>query len=263
MTEKKSDVKEISVEQKLKALYDLQCIMSQIDKIKILRGELPREVQDLEDEIIGLQTRIQNFNKDCETLTLEIGKLQESIRVSQENMARYKEQMDNVRNNLEYEHLSREVSYEELNVKAYEKKIREFEGSIKYKLEEQDKANILLAEKAKDLEDKKAELDSIIVSTKKEEEELREQAKSLEAFIEPRLLAAFKRIRKNAMNGLSVVYIQRDACGGCFNKIPAQRQLDIRLRKKIIVCEHCGRIIIDPELAGVIIEEEPAPVKKR
>ena len=173
MAEKKSDVKEISVEQKLKALYDLQCIMSQIDKIKILRGELPREVQDLEDEIIGLQTRIQNFNKDCETLTLEIGKLQESIRVSQENTARYKEQMDNVRNNLEYEHLSREVSYEDLNIKSYEKKIREFEGSIKYKLDEQDKANVLLAEKAKDLDDKKSELDSIIVSTKKEEEELR------------------------------------------------------------------------------------------
>ena len=121
-----------------------------------------------------------------------------------------------------------------------------------------------MAEKAKDLDDKKSELDSIIVSTKKEEEELREQAKSLEAFIEPRLLAAFKRIRKNAMNGLGVVYIQRDACGGCFNKIPAQRQLDIRLRKKIIVCEHCGRIIIDPELAGVVVEEAPAaPTKRR
>ncbi len=261
MTEK---TKEISVEQKLKALYDLQCIMSQIDKIKILRGELPREVQDLEDEIIGLQTRIQNFTKDCESLTLEIGKLQESIRVSQESMARYKEQMDNVRNNLEYEKLSREVSFEELNIKAYEKKIREFEGSIKYKLDEQDKANVLLAEKAKDLDDKKSELDSIIVSTKKEEEELREQAKNLEVLIEPRLLAAFKRIRKNAMNGLGVVYIQRDACGGCFNKIPAQRQLDIRLRKKIIVCEHCGRIIIDPELAGVVVEEAPAaPTKRR
>jgi predicted nucleic acid-binding Zn-ribbon protein len=172
--------------------------------------------------------------------------------------------MDNVRNNLEYEHLSREVNFEELNIKSYEKKIREFEGSIKYKLDEQDKANALLAEKAKDLDDKKAELDSIIVSTKKEEEELREQAKGIEALIEPRLLAAFKRIRKNAMNGLSVVYIQRDACGGCFNKIPAQRQLDIRLRKKIIVCEHCGRIIIDPELAGVVVEEAPAaPTKRR
>ena len=260
MTEK---TKEISVEQKLKALYDLQCIMSQIDKIKILRGELPREVQDLEDEIIGLQTRIQNFNKDCESLKLEIGKASEAIKVSQESVARYKEQMDNVRNNLEYEHLSREVNFEELNIKSYEKKIREFEGSIKYKLDEQDKANALLAEKAKDLDDKKAELDSIIVSTKKEEEELREQAKGIEALIEPRLLAAFKRIRKNAMNGLSVVYIQRDACGGCFNKIPAQRQLDIRLRKKIIVCEHCGRIIIDPELAGVVVEEAPAPTKKR
>ena len=261
MTEK---TKEISVEQKLKALYDLQCIMSQIDKIKILRGELPREVQDLEDEIIGLQTRIQNFNKDCESLKLEIGKASEAIKVSQESVARYKEQMDNVRNNLEYEHLSREVNFEELNIKSYEKKIREFEGSIKYKLDEQDKANALLAEKAKDLDDKKAELDSIIVSTKKEEEELREQAKGIEALIEPRLLAAFKRIRKNAMNGLSVVYIQRDACGGCFNKIPAQRQLDIRLRKKIIVCEHCGRIIIDPELAGVVIEEAPAaPTKRR
>ncbi len=261
MTEK---TKEISVEQKLKALYDLQCIMSQIDKIKILRGELPREVQDLEDEIIGLQTRIQNFNKDCESLKLEIGKASEAIKVSQESVARYKEQMDNVRNNLEYEHLSREVNFEELNIKSYEKKIREFEGSIKYKLDEQDKANALLAEKAKDLDDKKAELDSIIVSTKKEEEELREQAKGIEALIEPRLLAAFKRIRKNAMNGLSVVYIQRDACGGCFNKIPAQRQLDIRLRKKIIVCEHCGRIIIDPELAGVVVEEAPAaPTKRR
>ena len=230
--------------------------MSQIDKIKILRGELPREVQDLEDEIIGLQTRIQNFNKDCETLTLEIGKLQESIRVSQENTARYKEQMDNVRNNLEYEHLSREVSYEDLNIKSYEKKIREFEGSIKYKLDEQDKANVLLAEKAKDLDDKKSELDSIIVSTKKEEEELMARSKESEQLIEERLLTAYKRIRKNARNGLAVVQIERDACGGCFNKIPPQHQLDICMHKKIIVCEYCGRILVDQEIVDLYKNDE-------
>ena len=252
MAKKKVEATEISVEERLKALYTLQTIMSEIDKYTILRGELPGEVQDLEDEIMGLQTRLQNYETEISNLQAEIVKYNEAIATSTANRARFQEQLNNVRNNREFDHLSKEVEYESLEIELAEKRIRECNAMIERKKEEQEKTNANINEKNTILTEKKEELDSIIVETKQEVERLREEAKNIETKIEPRLLQAFKRIRKNARNGLAVVYIERDACGGCFNKIPAQRQLDIRLRKKIIVCEHCGRILVDPELAGVV-----------
>ncbi len=252
MAEKKVEATEISVEERLKALYTLQTIMSEIDKYTILRGELPGEVQDLEDEIMGLQTRLQNYETEISNLQAEIVKYNEAIATSTANRARFQEQLNNVRNNREFDHLSKEVEYESLEIELAEKRIRECNAMIERKKEEQEKTNANINEKNTILTEKKEELDSIIIETKQEVERLREEAKNIETKIEPRLLQAFKRIRKNARNGLAVVYIERDACGGCFNKIPAQRQLDIRLRKKIIVCEHCGRILVDPELAGVV-----------
>lgn len=248
--EKKVAEKELSVEDKLRALYQLQTMLSEIDKIKTLRGELPLEVQDLEDEVAGLQTRVQNFQLDSKDLEAAIG--QQKIKISDANalVEKYKEQLENVRNNREFDSLTKEVEFQGLEVELAEKRIREFSAELKQIGEEIQRNKSLLEERKIDLQSKKEELDEIVSETRLQEEQLREKAKQIETNIEPRLLTAFKRIRKSARNGLAVVYIQRDACGGCFNKIPPQRQLDIKLRKKIIVCEHCGRIMIDPQLAG-------------
>jgi len=244
-------MEDLSVEQKLTNLYKLQTTLSEIDKIKTLRGELPLEVQDLEDEVAGLQTRIQNFSLDIKEIDTTIG--QQRIKITDSNtlINKYKEQLDNVRNNREFDSLSKEIEFQGLEVELAEKRIREFTSESKAINEEIVKSKKALEERQIDLRSKKEELNGIISETKIQEEQLRDKAKQLETTIEPRLLAAFKRIRKSARNGLAVVYIQRDACGGCFNKIPPQRQLDIKLRKKTIVCEHCGRIMIDPQLAGV------------
>lgn len=243
--------KEITVEEKLKALYELQKAVSQIDEIKILRGELPLEVQDLEDEIIGLTTRMENFETEIADIIATIASKKVEIEESRIKIARYKEQQDNVRNNREYDNLSKEIEFQTLEIELCEKRIREYSAGLEAKQADQKTSADQLSERKLDLEQKKGELNEIVSETKQEEEKLREHAKEIEALIEPRLVTAFKRIRKNARNGLAVVYVQRDACGGCFNKIPAQRQLDIRLRKKIIVCEYCGRILVDQELAGV------------
>ncbi|MDR0686957.1 MAG: C4-type zinc ribbon domain-containing protein [Dysgonamonadaceae bacterium] len=242
---------DLSVEQKLFNLYNLQSILTEVDKIRTLRGELPLEVQDLEDEVAGLNTRIQNFQLDRKDIDTSIG--QQRIKITDANalIAKYKEQLDNVRNNREFDNLSKEIVYQGLEVELAEKKIREFTARAKAIAEEITKCRGMLEERNADLKIKKQELNEIISETKIQEEQLREKARKLEVTVDPRLLAAFKRIRKNAGNGLAVVYIQRGACGGCFNKIPPQRQLDIKLRRKTIVCEHCGRILIDPQLAGV------------
>lgn len=253
-TELKTE-KEITVEDKLKALYDLQKAVSKIDEIKILRGELPLEVQDLEDEIIGMNTRMENFDSEVADITETIASKKIEIEESRMKIARYKEQQDNVRNNREYDNLSKEIEFQSLEIELCEKRIREFTAALEVKQADQKITAEHLAERKLDLQQKKGELNEIVSETKQEEEKLREHAKEIESFIEPRLLTAFKRIRKNARNGLAVVYVQRDACGGCFNKIPAQRQLDIRLRKKIIVCEYCGRILVDQELAGIIVAQ--------
>lgn len=243
--------KEYTVEEKLKTLYELQTMLSEVDRIKTLRGELPLEVQDLEDEIAGLETRVQNFYKDIEELASAIATKKLEIQNAQTLIEKYTAQQDNVRNNKEFDFLTKEIEYQNLEIALCEKRIREFSIQEKSRTEEVENCKSLLNDRSQDLADKKNELDEIVSETKQDEEKLRERAKKLELQVDPRLLTAFKRIRKNARNGLAVVYIQRGACGGCFNKIPPQRQMDIKLRKKIIVCEYCGRIMIDPELAGV------------
>jgi len=253
-TESKTDIKDISVEKKLKALYDLQTVNSEIDRIKILRGELPLEVQDLEDEIAGLQTRIQNYKEEAKELETTITGKKSEIENSSALMEKYKEQQNNVRNNREYDNLSKEIEFQSLEIELNEKKIREYTVAVKVKKDEIERLTTYSEERKIDLAQKKKELNEIVSETKHEEEKLRDEVKKIEDVIEARLLSAFKRIRKNARNGLAVVYVQRDACGGCFNKIPPQRQMDIRLRKKIIVCEYCGRVLVDPELAGVVQE---------
>ncbi|MBO5131579.1 MAG: C4-type zinc ribbon domain-containing protein [Paludibacteraceae bacterium] len=242
--------KEISVEEKLRALFDLQLVDSEIDKIKTLRGELPLEVQDLEDEIAGLNTRIAHMQEDIRNFETLITGKKSDIEVSKGLIERYQGQQENVRNNREYENLSKEIEFQTLEIELCEKKIREFNAAAKQRREDLERAQELINDRSEDLAQKKSELDEIISETKQEEEKLREKAKQIEGKIEERLLNAFKRIRKNARNGLAVVAVERDACGGCFNKIPPQRQLDIRLRKKIIVCEYCGRILIDQEMAS-------------
>ena len=260
--ETKKDPQDYTVEEKLKALYQLQLISSEIDRIKTLRGELPLEVQDLEDEVAGLRTRIANYSADIENLKNEESKRKIKIEEAKAMIAKYTEDQNNVRNNREYDLLAKEIEFQSLEVEFCEKKLRQFAADVKNKTEEIDRTEEMLALRLKDLEDKKAELEEIISETKEEEEKLRERAKVVESTIETRLLLSYKRIRKNTRNGLGVVYVQRDACGGCFNKIPPQRQLDIKMRKKIIVCEYCGRIMIDPELAGVKETNVQAPEKK-
>lgn len=250
-TEVKAE-KEITVEEKLKALYELQKAVSKIDEIKILRGELPLEVQDLEDEIIGLTTRLEHYESELVEIAATIASKKFEIEESRMKIAKYQEQQENVRNNREYDNLSKEIEFQTLEIELCEKRIREFSVSQESKIADQKKNTDQLSERKLDMEQKKGELNEIVSETKQEEERLRENAKEIELLIESRLLTAFKRIRKNARNGLAVVYVQRDACGGCFNKIPAQRQMDIRLRKKIIVCEYCGRILVDQELAGIV-----------
>ena len=258
----KKDLQEITVEEKLKSLYQLQVIFSEIDRIKTLRGELPLEVQDLEDEVAGLRTRIGNISGSIEEIKAEESKRRIKIEEAKAMIEKYTEDQNNVRNNREYDLLAKEIEFQTLEVEFCEKKLRQYANDLKAKTEEIERTNASLEERICALEDKKNELEEIVSETKEEEEKLRDRAKVLEGTIEPRLLQSFKRIRKNTRNGLGVVYVQRDACGGCFNKIPAQRQLDVKMRKKIIVCEYCGRIMIDPELAGVKETTVQAPEKK-
>ena len=249
--DKNKNEQNLSVESRLKSLYELQTLLSQIDRIRTVRGELPLEVADLEDVIKGLTTRIENFRKEIEEIRKKSVAEKEKINDSQAKIAKYKEQIDNVRNNREFDLLSKEIEFQTLEIELSEKHINEYARMIDAKNNEIAETEERLADQKHVLADKKAELDEIVSETKQDEERLREQAKALEPKIDARTLAAFKRIRKNARNGLGIVYIQRDACGGCFNRIPPQRQLEIKMHKKIIVCEYCGRIMIDPDLAGV------------
>lgn len=264
--EAKKDPSDLTVEQKLKTLFQLQTMLSKIDEIKTLRGELPLEVQDLEDEIAGLSTRIDKIKAEAEELKTNISGKKLDIETAKASVEKYKSQQDNVRNNREYDFLTKEIEFQNLEIELSEKRIKEFTAEKEEKEAEIVKNKQLLEERKKDLEGKKGELDEIISETKQEEEKLRDKTKDLETKIEARLLQSFKRIRKNSRNGLGIVYVQRDACGGCFNKIPPQRQLDIRSRKKVIVCEYCGRIMIDPELAGIQAETKaesaPATTKR-
>ena len=256
----KKDPTDLTVEKKLETLFQLQTTLSQIDEKRALRGELPLEVQDLEDEIAGLRTRIDKISNEIQEFNTAISQKRGDIEEALNIVARYKEQLNDVKNNREYDMLNKEIVFQELEVELCKKKIGEAEVRIKER-EEQLKQNQEQVDlKMQMLEEKKSELDSIMQETREEEDKLKDKAKVLEEKIEERLLYSFKRIRKNARNGLGVVYVQRDACGGCFNKIPPQRQLDIKMHKKIIVCEYCGRILIDPELAGV---KQDAPVEEK
>lgn len=259
----KKEAKEMSVEQKLQALYELQTTLTAIDEKRALRGELPLEVQDLEDEIAGLDTRIEKIDTEIKefqsAITVKKGEVQEA----QANLERYNNQLNEVRNNREYDSLSKQIDYERLEVELCNKKIKEATDQVAYRTNDLEIAKTEREERQKDLDEKKSELEDILAETREEETMLKERAKDLEVKIEPRLLSSFKRIRKSARNGLGIVYVQRDACGGCFNKIPPQRQLDIKMHKKIIVCEYCGRILIDPELAGVKVENGKAEKPKR
>ena len=259
----KKDPSEYSVEEKLQSLYQLQTMLTEIDKIKTLRGELPLEVQDLEDEIAGLTTRIEKASADVVEMSKGVAENKNAIEVSRAQIAKYQEQQDHVSNNREFDSLNKEIEFKNLEVELAEKRIREFTAAINAKKEDIENNKALVEEKKQDLEVKKSELQEIIEENRQEEERLREKCKNLELNIEPRLLQSFKRIRNNTRNGLGIVYVQRESCGGCFNKIPPQRQLDIRMRKKIIVCEYCGRIMIDPELAGVKEEVKKVEAPKR
>jgi predicted nucleic acid-binding Zn-ribbon protein len=253
MEKVKAAEKEMSVEEKLQALYRLQVVDSEIDKIKTLRGELPLEVQDLEDEVEGLETRIGKLDDEFKEIEKAIKQKQNEIVASENLIKKYEEQQNNVRNNREYDSLSKEIEFQTLEIELCNKKIKEFTVQKDEKALVIEESQKNLEEMKADLENKKSELDSIIADTRKEEEALDDESEKIGESIEDRLLSAYRRIRQNARNGLAVVPVQRDACGGCFNQIPPQRQLDIKSRKKIIVCEYCGRILVDEEILG---EEE-------
>ncbi|HSW67908.1 MAG TPA: C4-type zinc ribbon domain-containing protein [Bacteroidales bacterium] len=245
----------ISTEKKLVALHNLQQIDSQVDKIRIIRGELPLEVEDLEDEVIGLETRISNFDTEVKNLEKSVVDKENSIKESKAMIKKYQEQQMNVRNNREYDSLTKEIEFQELEIQIFEKRIREYKLSITGKSEEIKQARTILTERKADLDIKRNELADIVAETEKEELQLKQRSKTNQQYIEDRLLSAYQRIRKNARNGLAVVIVERDACGGCFSKIPPQRQLDIKMHRKIIVCEYCGRILIDPAIVEKALQE--------
>lgn len=245
MAKKNKESIELTVEERLQSLYELQQIDSQIDKIRTLRGELPLEVQDLEDEIAGLETRISNLKEEEKEIeNTRVTKTQE-IKESESLIAKYTEQQDNVRNNREYDALSKEIEFQKLEIELSQKRIKEYTAELKMKQEITDKSKANLKDKKANLDAKKKELEDIVKDTEDEENTLAEKSEKIAENIDERLISAYKRIRGNARNGLAVVTVDRDACGGCFNKIPPQRQMDIRLRKKIIVCEYCGRVLVD------------------
>ena len=261
-TKKFTTPMEMTVEQKLKSLYKYQTVLSKIDEIRTIRGELPLEVQDLEDEIEGLGARITRLQEDFKTFNSNIIRWNEEKINAQTAVERSQVKLNDIRNNREYDSVSKEIEYPELDVRLCDKRIAEA-TELKKNCEASIKENLELREERQgDLEAKRSELEEIIAETRVEEDNLRDEAKILESTIDYRLLSSFKRIRKNSHNGLGIVYVQRDACGGCFNKIPPQRQLDVRMHKKIIVCEYCGRILIDPELAGVQIDKPAEEDKK-
>lgn len=254
MSAKIKEKVDASVEGKLKSLYQLQLIDSKIDRLRTIRGELPLEVSDLEDTVAGLETRLKNVTEEVAELENSLNEKKQAIKDFQSNIKKYEAQQGKVRNNREYDAITKEVEFQNLEIQLAEKRIKEAKASIALKSELLEKSTIEFEERSKDLKAKKSELDEIIAETEKEEKELIKESEKAAANIEDRLLNAYRRIRKNSRNGLAVVAVERDACGGCYNKIPPQRQLDIRLNKKIIVCEHCGRVLVDGMLipdAGV------------
>ena len=265
MAEKKNPA-DMTVEEKLKNLYELQKVLSRIDEIRIIRGELPLEVQDLEDEIEGLTIRFAKKKEEAAALHLSLNKWNEEKIQAQAAIDRCNEQLNAVSNSREYDNLTKEIEYQGLEIELREKRIRENapkEAEMNEAVQRYESDKVALIQ---ELEVKRAELEEIISENKAEEDKLREESKALEENIDPRLLTAFKRIRKGSHNGLGVVVVERDSCGGCFAKIAPQRQLDVMFHKKIIVCEYCGRILVDPVLAGIkqekLVEEEKKPRRR-
>lgn len=241
--------KEMTVAEKLDALFELQKIDSEIDRIRTIRGELPLEVQDLEDETAGISNRIAKTQEEIKDLETEITDRKNAVKDSELAIAKYKEQQEKVRNNREFESLAKEIEYQELEIKLHEKKSKEVKFKITNKKEVLDEAKNRLEMRKQDLATKKAELDEIVSETQKDEDILIAKSDAAKEKIEERLLFAYTRLRDNAKNGLAVVPVSRDSCGGCFNKIPPQRQLEIETKRKVIVCEHCGRILVPNAMA--------------
>lgn len=261
----KKNPTDLTVEEKLKALYQLQTYLSAIDEKRALRGELPLEVQDLEDELAGLNTRLEKINGEIEDFRVAVVQKKGEIATAEASIARYKAQLEEVKNNREYDTLSKEIEFQTLEVELCNKKIKEAGVRVEEKQRELEEARELIADREAALKEKRTELDDIMQETRDEEEKLKNKARDLEEKIEAGLLRSFKRIRKGARNGLGLTVVQRGSCGGCFNKIPPQRQLDVKMHKKILVCEYCGRILIDPELAGIkpVETAEEKPKRKR
>jgi len=247
--------KEITVEDKLKALYKLQLIDTKIDKIKIVRGELPLEVQDLADEIAGLQTRIDKVNEEVTELEKGVSDKKNLIVESEASIVKYKDQQNNVRNNREFDSLTKEIEFQELEIELANKRVKEAKAKVQHKKDSLTESIDKIDVRKEDHTIKQNELDNIVSETEKEEENLGKLSVKAETTIEDRLVVAYKRVRGSVRNGLAVVSVERESCGGCFNKIPPQRQLDIRLRKKVLVCEHCGRILVDPDLAEEVADK--------
>ena len=258
----RKDPTDLTVEEKLKALFQLQLTLSQIDEKRAIRGELPLEVEDLENEVEGLNVRMEKIQHEIDEYDAAVAQRRADIEEAKASVARYNKQLDEVRNNREYDTLTKEIEFQELEIQLCEKKIKEAMQKIDERRHDMRRAEDQLNDRETALEEKRGELDEIMQETRDDEEKLKARARELEAKIEPRLLASFKRIRKSARNGLGITVEQRDACGGCNNKIPPQRQIDIKMHKKIIVCEYCGRIMIDSELAGIKKEVEEKPKKR-
>ena len=244
MAQKKTNEVDYSMQEKIMALYQLQKIDSEIDEINKVKGELPLEVQDLEDELAGLNTRIENINAEIDELNSLTRQRKREVDQAKIMIGNYKEQQNNVRNNREFDAITKEIEYQELEIELAEKRLKEYSAAIKTKKALIDQTNELVAERDADYKAKKEELDSIEAETAQQVAELTTKAESAKQPIDERLLAAYNRIRSNVHNGLAVVTVTRDACGGCFNRIPPQRQVDIRQGKKLIVCEYCGRILV-------------------
>ncbi len=256
--------KEVTVEEKLRALYDLQMIDSTIDKIRTIRGELPLEVQDLEDEVVGLEMRLGNLTSEIENLKIELANKKNAITDSNHLIKKYEEQQNKVRNNREFDAITKEIEFQKLEIELAEKKIKEGGFLLISKQEKINEASEYLDGRKIDLQNKKNELNEITSETQADEQTLIKKSEAAEKVIDERLLKAYHRIRSNARNGLGVVTIQRDSCGGCFNSIPPQRQLDIKMHKKVLVCEHCGRILVDSSFDPNYVEiSEDAKPKKR
>ena len=245
---------DIIVENRLVALYTLQSVDTKIDKIRIVRGELPLEVQDLEDEIAGLNTRISNYQSEISVAEKAVSEHRNAIAEHKELIKKYEKQQENVRNNREFESLNKEIEFQNLEIQLCERKIKENNAKIKEKHQHIEIAKNTLELRQNDLMAKKDELEEITKETALEEIELLKKSEEQGQYIEERYLTAYKRIRNAARNGLAVVVVDRDACGGCFNKIPHQRQMEIKMHKKVIVCEHCGRILVDQDIVNKSLE---------